>query len=88
MGMTADEQLVYDAVEEIQGIKKDSLQSPDLAMLTEVYNFLRPELPSGFEATVLQALRTLCRKCEIMYRMTVNGTPMFGIKRNHEDTAK
>lgn len=88
MGMTADEQLVYDAVEEIQGIKKDSMQSPDFATLTEVYNFLRPELPSGFEATVLQTLRTLCRKCKITYRMTVNGIPMFGIKRSHEDTSK
>lgn len=78
--LTATERLVYDAVDEIQSIKRDNGRSPDFAMLHEVYNFLRPEMGGGFEGEALGALRTLHRRGLIEYRVTVNKIPMFGIK--------
>lgn len=74
------EKVVLDAIEEIQGIKTDTGQSPNYVFIAEVYNFLRPELPQGFESSVLQCLRVLCRKGLISYSLTVNGAVMFGVK--------
>lgn len=80
--MAPTESLAYEAVEEIQGITRDSGRSPDFALINEVYNFLRPELPQGFESGVLDALRALYRRGLIEFHQTVNGIPMFGIKEN------
>lgn len=77
--LTIDEQRAYEAVAEIQDIKRAGGQMPDYAILHEVYNQLRPELPAGFESAILRALRTLYRRGLIEYHRTVNGTPMFGI---------
>lgn len=75
--------LVLEAVEEIQTIKCDTARHPDYALLPEVHNFLRPELPEGFEPAVLSSLRTLYRRGIIEHHRNVNGIPMFGI--NHHD---
>lgn len=79
--LTPDERTAYEAVDEIQGIKREYRQVPDYAMLPEIYNFLRPELPAGFEQPILNALRSLYRRGLISYHSTVNGIPMFGIKQ-------
>lgn len=76
------EQLVYEAVSEIQGIQRDNKQVPDFALLYEVYNFLRPEMDAGFENKALGALRTLYLRGLLAYHLTVNKIPMFGIKQN------
>ncbi len=81
MELTETERISLEAVGEIQGIKRESGRAPDFAMLHEVYNFLRPELPQGFEGAVLGALRTLCRRGLIEVHQTVNLIPMFGIKQ-------
>lgn len=79
MELTDNERNAYEAVAEIQDIKRAGGQMPDYAILHEVYNQLRPELPAGFESAILRALRTLYRRGLIEYHRTVNGTPMFGI---------
>lgn len=79
MDLTCDEGLAYEAVREIQEIKRDNRQRPDYALLFEVYNYLRPELAEGFEGKILQALRCLYRKGLIVFHKNVNGVPMFGI---------
>ncbi|MBD5367223.1 MAG: hypothetical protein HDR82_09560 [Bacteroides sp.] len=78
--LTDIERLVYDAISEIQDIKRAGGQSPDYAMHFEINNFLRPELPPGFETSILKALRLLCRRRLIDFHHTVNGLIMFGIK--------
>ena len=78
--LTTNEQHAYEAVAYIQGVKREYGREPHYAMLHEVYNQLRPELPSGFESAILQALRTLYRRGLIEHHRTVNGMPMFGVK--------
>ncbi len=78
--LTSLELTVYEAVEEIQGIKHYNGQQPDYALLPEVYNFLRPESPEGFERDALSALRSLYRRGLITFHQTVNKIPMFGVK--------
>lgn len=80
MNLSNIETLVYEAVQEIQEIKRDNRIAPDLALLPEVYNFLRPELGSGYEEEALGALRTLYRRGLIVYQYNISKIPMFGIK--------
>lgn len=80
MELTKYEQITLEAIDEIQGVKREYRQVPDYAQLHEVYNYLRPELPSGFEPQVFGALRSLCRRGLIECHVTVNKLPMFGIK--------
>lgn len=80
MNMTTDESLAFEAVKEIQGMKRDYKRFPDYATIHEVYNSLRHELPEGFEESILNALRSLYRRGLITHHSTVNGVPMFGIK--------
>lgn len=79
--LTDYERSAYEAIREIQEIKADNGKGPCYAILFEVYNQLRHELPAGFETQILQALRTLYRRGLIEFRQTLNGIPMFGIKR-------
>ena len=76
------ERIVYDAVKEIQEIKTESRQEPNMALLFEVYNFVRPELNEGCEKDVLTTLRVLYRKGLIIFRKNLNGIPMFAINDN------
>lgn len=78
--LTADERAAFEAVDEIQGIKRDNKQAPDYAQLHEVYNFLRPEMADGFEPRILEALRSLCRRGLLCHNLNVNKLPMFGVK--------
>lgn len=80
MVLSSDERLAFEAVEEIQSMKRDNRREPDYAMIFEVYNFLRPELPAGFEPSILEALRNLYRKNLIVHHKNINGIPMFGVK--------
>lgn len=80
MTLTDSENAAYGAVKEIQEMKHDSGLQPDYAMLYEVYNFLRPELPNGFEQSILESLRMLYRRGLIVFHKSVNGIPMFGVK--------
>lgn len=80
MELTDSEKAALEAVADIQEMKRDGGQTPDYALLPEVYNFLRPELPAGFEADILKSLRALYRRGLIEFHQTVNGIPMFGIK--------
>lgn len=70
------EYMVYDAINEIQGIKRDSNRQPDYATKEEIFNFLRSD--------IMDALRKLYRKELIEFHKTVNGVEMFGIKVNNE----
>ena len=76
------ERIVYDAVKEIQEIKTESRQEPNMALLFEVYNFVRPELNEDCEKDVLTTLRVLYRKGVITFRKNLNGIPMFAINDN------
>lgn len=80
MELTDSEKTALEAVADIQEMKRDGGQTPDYALLPEVYNFLRPELPAGFEADILKSLCALYRRGLIEFHQTVNGIPMFGIK--------
>lgn len=78
--ITDVERLTYEAVEEIQGIKHDNGQFPDYAILSEVYNYMRPELSHNVEKSTLDALRVLYKRGMIEFHRNINGTLMFGIK--------
>lgn len=88
MDLSEIESVVYDAVDEIQGMKRDSGQVPDFALIFEVCNFLRPELPQGFESDVMGALRSLYCRGMIEYHQNVNGVPMFGVKQIKDEEDK
>lgn len=86
---TLDQQ-IFDAISEIQGIKRDSHLFPDYAMMPEVFNFLRPEYGERFEAMeadLKEGIRRLCRVKRIEWHMTVNGVLMFGVRNQSKQTA-
>lgn len=86
---TLDQQ-IFDAISEIQGIKRDSHLSPDYAMMPEVFNFLRPEYGERFEtmeADLKEGIRRLCRAKRIEWHMTVNGVLMFGVRNQSKQKA-
>lgn len=86
---TLDQQ-IFDAISEIQGIKRDSRLFPDYAMMPEVFNFLRPEYGERFEnmeADLKEGIRRLCRAKRIEWHMTVNGILMFGVRNQSKQTA-
>lgn len=70
---------VREAVEEIQGMKRDSGRVPAFAFRHEVLNLLRPEWPGVSSEDALRALRELYREKRIEHHMTVNDLPMFGV---------
>lgn len=70
--MTPIEQVTIDALSEVQQFHKDIGKEPSLATLDEMLIALKPEMT--------EALRTLYREGKIVFRKTVNGIPMFGVK--------
>lgn len=68
------ELMAYEAVREIQEMKKDGGLHPDLATKTEIFNSIQVE--------VMEALRSLFRKGMITFHRNVNGLEMFGIREN------
>lgn len=72
MELAPIQQIAYDAVSEIQDMKRVGGKSPDFATIDEVVNYMREEL--------LEALRVLYRQGKIEFHKTVNGVPMFGVK--------
>lgn len=71
--LTPLQSIVYDVVDEIQGIKRDNKQDPNYATIDEVMNSLKQE--------VLQQLREMYKGGLITFQRTVNGVAMFGIKQ-------
>lgn len=72
MELTPIQQIAYDAVAEIQDMKRDGGKAPDYATINEVVNYMREEL--------LEALRGLYKQGVIEFHKNINGIPMFGIK--------
>lgn len=72
MELTPIQQIAYDAVAEIQDMKRVGGKSPDFATIDEIVNYMREEL--------LEALRVLYRNKMVEFHKTVNGVPMFGVK--------
>ena len=70
--LTPVEQLAYDAIEEIQVIKREKALVPDHALMTEVSNSIMTD--------VKEAINSLVRKGRIEWHKNVNGVLMFGVK--------
>lgn len=70
--LTPVEQLAYDAIEEIQVIKREKNLVPDHALMTEVSNSIMTD--------VKEAINSLVRKGRIEWHKNVNGVLMFGVK--------
>lgn len=70
--LTPVEQLAYDAIEEIQVIKREKDLVPDHALMTEVSNSIMTD--------VKEAINSLVRKGRIEWHKNVNGVLMFGVK--------
>lgn len=71
-------QIVLDAVLESQSLKREDGKMPDYATLNEIATYTHMEAPEA-----LKVLRGLYKEGRIVYRSTVNGTHMFGIKENN-----
>ena len=72
MELTPIQQIAYDAVTEIQDIKRAGGKAPDFATIDEIVNYMREEL--------LESLRGLYRGGKVEFHKTVNGILMFGVK--------
>lgn len=68
------QQMLYDAVKEIQSTKRSNGQIPSLATMDEIFNIIKPE--------IIEALRDLCRTKSLKCHETVNGKIMFDVIGN------
>lgn len=70
--MTPIQQIAYDAIKEIQEIKRSAGTYPDRASIVEISNSIMIELK--------EAINQLARAGVLEWHKTVNGIPMFGVK--------
>lgn len=71
-------QTVFEAVLETQALKREDGKMPDYATLNELAGYTLIE-----ESEILKVLRGLYKDGKIVYRSTVNGIHMFGIKESN-----
>lgn len=71
--MTPLETIALDTISEIERFKKESGTEPALSTIDEMLISLKPEL--------LEAVRSLYKQNRVIFRKTINGIPMFGIKQ-------
>lgn len=79
---------VFEALNEIQGIKVDTHKFPSMAFAEEIVNFLTPEYPDINKQMVINQLRELYKENKIEHNKTVNGQSMFGVKLQPTTIAK
>lgn len=76
---TPTKEEVFEALNEIQGIKVDTHKFPSMVFAEEIVNFLTPEYPDVNKQMVIIQLRELYKENKIEHNKTVNGQSMFGV---------
>lgn len=70
--MTPIQQIAYDAIKEIQEVKRSAGTYPDRASIVEISNSITIELK--------EAINQLARAGLLEWHKNVNDIPMFGVK--------
>lgn len=70
--MTPLQRIAYDAIKEIQEVKRSTGTDPDRVSIVEIKNSIMIELK--------EAINQLAREGVLEWHKTVNGIPMFGVK--------